>query len=136
MGKKLEIIKINEDQTLTFGNYEVVEKQKVTDFEYKGEKLAVKTHKEITVLKMNDNLVIETVPGTVIENFAGEEGSVSFDIKGYKQTIVTLGVKPEVEYNVYIDGVKIDILTSKASGKASFSLDVENVKKSVLFERA
>ncbi len=136
MSKKYEIIKINEDQTLTFGNYQVVEKQKVADFEYKGEKLAVKTHKEITVLKSNDNLVVETVPGTVIENFSAEEGSVAFDIQGYKQTIVTLGVEPEVEYNVYIDGVKIDILTSKPSGKASFSLDVENVKKSVLFERA
>ncbi len=136
MGKKLEIIKINEDQTLNFGNYEVIEKQKVADFEYKGEKLAVKTHNEVTVLKSNDNLVIETIPGTVIENFSSEEGSVSFDIKGYKQTIVTLGVEPEVEYNVYIDGTKIDILTSKPSGKASFSLDVENTKKKVLFERA
>ncbi len=136
MSKKLEIIKINEDQTLTFGNYEVVEKQKVSDFEYKGDTLAVKTHRDVTVLKSNDTLVIETVPGTLIQNFSSEEGSVSFDIIGYKQTIVTLGVEPEVEYNVYIDGTKIDILTSKASGKASISLDVENVKKSILFERA
>ncbi len=136
MGKKYDVIKINEDQTLTFGNYEVIEKQKVADFEYKGETLAVKTHKDVTVLKSNDKLVIETVPGTVVENFNIEESDISFNITGYKQTIVTIEVEPEVEYNLYIDGVKSDILTSKPSGKVSISLDVENVKKTVLFERA
>ncbi len=136
MSKKYEIIKINEDQTLTFGNFEVVEKQKVSDFDYKGEKLKVKTHKDITVLKSNDTLVIETVPGTVVDNFNMEEGNISFGILGYKQTIVTIEVEPEVEYNLYIDGVKSDILTSKPSGKVSISLDVENVKKTVMFERA
>lgn len=135
MLKVNEIITVNEDNTLTFGNFEVVEKQKVADFEYKGDKLAVKTYKDVTVLKRDGNLIIETVPGSVIENFLEEEFKLSFDISGYKYTSVTLATKPEQEYKVYIDDKEIETVKSKLSGKLSISVDIENTKKSVRIER-
>lgn len=135
MSKHDEIIKINDNNTLRFGNFEAIDKQKVADFDYNGRKLAVKTHKDITVLKADDSLVMETVPGSVVDNFNWTEEKVAFDIIGYKQTMITLGVAPDAEFKVYIDGVETETLRSKASGKISISVDIENVNRALVVEK-
>ncbi len=135
MPKSKVIIKLNEDGSLKFGDYTLVEKQKVADFDFNGITVACKTHKDITVLKKNDNLFIETVPGANIDNFVVKEGDVSFDIIGYKQTMVTLGVNPDEIYQIYVDGHEIETQKSKLSGKISVSLDVEGASKKVEFKK-
>lgn len=136
MPKKYEVIKLNDDKTLKFGNFEAIEKQKVADFTYNGDTLAVKTHKDITVLKKNDSLFIEVVPGAVLDKFEYTTEELKFNITGYKQSMVTVGVEPNKSYKVIIDGKEVETLDSKLSGKISVSLDIENAKREVVFCKA
>ena len=46
-----ELIRIEDDGTISFGNYELATKSKLQDFEYKGDLYKVKTYYEITKLE-------------------------------------------------------------------------------------
>ena len=48
-----ELIRKENDGTLSFGNFEFDTKQKKSDFEYEGDLYKVKTFKEITKLEKN-----------------------------------------------------------------------------------
>ena len=62
-----ELIRKEENGTLSFGNYELPSKQKVSDFSYQGDNYKVKTFREITKLERNGMFVYESVPGTVVK---------------------------------------------------------------------
>ena len=49
---------------LCFGNYELPEKKKLSDYEYEGDLYKVKTFEQITKLEKNGLFVCESVPGT------------------------------------------------------------------------
>ena len=59
-----ELICIEQDGTISFGNYKLGQKAKKSDFEYQGDMYKVKTYNEITKLERNDMFVYESVPGT------------------------------------------------------------------------
>ena len=61
-----ELIRTEENGKISFGNYELAQKSKVSDFEYDGDIYKVKTYKEITKLERNGMFVYETVPGTTV----------------------------------------------------------------------
>lgn len=46
-----ELIRTEENGKISFGNYELAQKSKVSDFEYDGDIYKVKTYKEITKLE-------------------------------------------------------------------------------------
>ena len=46
-----ELIRTEENQSISFGNYELPQKSKVSDFEFQGDIYKVKTFKEITKLE-------------------------------------------------------------------------------------
>ena len=52
-----ELIRTEADGTISFGNYELDQKTKVSDFEHKGDLYKVKTFKEITKLELNGMFV-------------------------------------------------------------------------------
>ena len=58
-----ELIKEDADGTLSFGNYLLDTKTKLSDFEYQGDIYKVKTFKEITKLEKNGLFVYESVLG-------------------------------------------------------------------------
>jgi hypothetical protein len=64
-----ELLRTEEDDTLSFGNYELDQKSKLADYEYKGDLYKVKTFKEITKLERNGTFVYESVPGTAVNHF-------------------------------------------------------------------
>mgnify|MGYP000779019255 CR=1 FL=1 len=57
-----QLIRKEKDGTLSFGNYELATKSKVSDFEYEGDLYKIKTFKEITKLEKNGMFVYESVP--------------------------------------------------------------------------
>ena len=57
-----ELIRTEADGGISFGNYELDTKTKVSDFEYEGDLYKVKTFKEITKLERNGLFVYESVP--------------------------------------------------------------------------
>ena len=63
------LIRTEGDGSLSFGNYELDAKSKVSDFEHFGDSYKVKTYKEITKLERNDLFVYESVPAQLSLTF-------------------------------------------------------------------
>lgn len=57
-----ELIRIDNNETLSFGNYKLSSKSKADNFEFGGDLYKVKTFKEITKLERNGMFVYESVP--------------------------------------------------------------------------
>lgn len=130
-----EIIRLESDNTLSFGNYSVKEKQKVSDFEVAGDIYKVRTHNEVTRLSKNGKLLLETVPGASVHNLKVSEKLTSFLIEGFEDTQITLELEPETSYTIYVDDVNIGKEKSNLSGKISFSTELNSNIQKVKIEK-
>ena len=63
-----ELIRTEENGTISFGDYEKNQKSKVSDYPHQGDMYKVKTFKEITKLERNGMFVYESVPGTTVDH--------------------------------------------------------------------
>ena len=102
-----ELIRVEANGAISFGNYELDQKSKISDFEYNGDLYKVKTFKEITKLERNGMFAYESVPGTTVTNYKRTEDTVSFEAEGIADTQVIIGVEDDTEYSIIINGVKI-----------------------------
>lgn len=125
------LIRTEEDGSLSFGNYELDKKSKVSDFEHYGDSYKVKTFKEITRLERNDSFVYESVPGTVVSNFTVHDEGVDFTVEGYEDTQIALGLEAEKEYRVYVDGVDVGSGETNLGGKMIFSVELGDKEKHI-----
>ncbi|MGL4798369.1 MAG: endosialidase [Cellulosilyticaceae bacterium] len=130
-----EIIRVNEDGTLSFGNYELNEKTKVLDFEVNGRLYKAKTFYEVTKLKKDGALVYESLPGTAVHNLKITDKQVDFQVEGKGMTQITLELQPNVEYKLVIDDVMVDNVQTSVAGKVSFSIDLEQGSKKVVMKK-
>ena len=130
-----EIIRLEPDQTLSFGNYAVSEKQKLEDFEALGDLYKVKTHKQVTRLEKNGRLLLETVPGAAIFNFRAAEDAVAFATAGFENTNITTELESETVYKIFIDGANIGEMRSNVGGKITFSAELNEVPQQVRIEK-
>lgn len=126
-----EVIRINDNNTLSFGNYKVTEKQKVADFKFGEDVYKIKTHNEVTKLEKNDKLLLETVPGASIHNFLMNSDGIAFEAYGVGNTEVVVELQPDTEYEIKVDDVVIGTSKTNFSGKlnASCELNTDNSKK-------
>ena len=85
-----ELIRVEADNTLSFGNYKLEEKTKLTDFEFDGDLYKVKTFNEITKLEKNGGFVYESVPGSTVKNFMVGADAVSFSVEAEEDVQITL----------------------------------------------
>lgn len=115
------LISVAQGEGLNFGNYELDTKTKVSDFEYMGDTYKVKSFKELTKLEKNELFVYESVPGTVVTDFVMEANDVSFKVEGYTDTQIVIGLEPETEYKVMVDGVTTGFVNTNLGGKLVFS---------------
>ncbi len=77
-----ELIRKEEDGTISFGNYSLDKKSKVEDYEHNGDLYKVKTFKEITKLERNGMFVYESVPGTAVWNLKVTDKGMEFFVEG------------------------------------------------------
>ena len=77
-----ELLRAENDGTLSFGDYTLAAKTKKDDYEFEGDIYKVKTFAEITKLERNGMFVYESVPGSAVENFKETAAEVSFDFIG------------------------------------------------------
>ena len=117
-----ELIRIEEDGTISFGNYKLEEKTKKSDFEYKGDLYKVKTYKDITKLERNGMFVYESVPGTAVTNFLVANGGVSFVVESEQNAQITVELEASSSYVMYLDGVNAGSMSTNVSGKLSLSV--------------
>lgn len=126
-----ELIRIEENGTISFGNYQLAEKSKKSDFEYKGDLYKVKTCKDITKLERNGAFVYESVPGTAVNNFKVDNNVISFDVDAIENAQITVEVEENTEYVMYMNGVNAGSVATNVSGKLSLSVPASNGTTSV-----
>ena len=68
-----ELIRTEDNGTISFGDYELNQKSKLSDYQYQGDMYKVKTYKEITKLERNGRFVYESVPGTSVFQLQQDE---------------------------------------------------------------
>ena len=117
------LIRNEADGSLSFGDFTLPEKKKVSDFEHEGDLYKVKTFSEITKLEKNEKFVYESVPGSAVFNFRADEKAVVFAVAGTEDVQITLELEPEKEYDVYVDGFKLGRMESNLGGKFTFSVE-------------
>ena len=130
-----ELIRLNEDGTLSFGNYELQEKTKVNDFEVDGRFYKAKSFYEVTKLKKDGALVYESLPGTTVHHFMVTDDGVSFEVEGNTMAQITLEIQPNTEYKLMIDDLLVDHVQTNLSGKVVFSVEVSAQAKSVVLKK-
>ncbi|GLG05171.1 endosialidase [Drancourtella massiliensis] len=120
-----ELLRANEDGTISFGDYTLPSKTKKEGFEFEGDIYKVKTFSEITKLEKNGMFVYESVPGTAVEGFRAEESGVSFQVSGKEDAQFTLELEADSEYTVYLDDVNAGKMKTNLSGKLSVSAELQ-----------
>lgn len=119
-----ELIRPEEDGSLSFGNYELAEKTKKSDVEVRGDSYKVKTFREVTRLECNDMLVYESEPGTAVSGFKADENGVSFTVEGPEDAQIVLGLADDASYRAFIDGKDQGIMETGMGGKLVLSVEL------------
>lgn len=123
-----ELIRTEENGTISFGNYELTKKSKVSDFEHDGDMYKVKTYNEITKLERNGMFVYESVPGTAVLNLDAEENKMSFTVEGPQDAQITVELEEDAQYKIVIDGAEAGQMKTNLGGKLSFSVELEQAE--------
>ncbi|GAB5613388.1 hypothetical protein JCM37172_04890 [Faecalimonas hominis] len=132
-----ELLRVEEDGTLSFGDYTLDKKTKLEDVEFQGDLYKVKTFAEITKLERNGMFLYESVPGTAVEHLKVTEDTVSFSVSGRQDVQFTLEMEADTEYTVYMDDTNVGRMKTNLSGKLSISAELnENVPVEIQVVRA
>ncbi|EGG81480.1 hypothetical protein HMPREF9477_01607 [Lachnospiraceae bacterium 2_1_46FAA] len=132
-----ELLRVEEDGTLSFGDYTLDKKTKLEDVEFQGDLYKVKTFAEITKLERNGMFLYESVPGTAVEHLKVTEDTVSFSVSGRQDVQFTLEMEADTEYTVYMDDTNVGRMKTNLSGKLSISAELnENVPVEIKVVRA
>lgn len=112
-----ELLRSEQDGTISFGNHTLANKAKLEDFEHSGDLYKVKTYKTMTRLEKNGLFVYESVPGTSVLHFAEAADEVSFTVEGAEDAQITVGLGEDTEYEVFVDEKSIGKMKTNLSGK-------------------
>ncbi len=123
-----ELLRSEQDGTLSFGNYKLGTKSKLSDFEHGGDTYKVKTFNEITKLERNGAFVYESVPGTAVNNFEASAEGVKFFVEGEEDAQITLELEEGASYNIMIDGENAGTMTTNMGGKLVLSVEFDEGK--------
>lgn len=131
-----ELIRVEDNGTISFGNYLMDTKKKVLDFEVNGDLYKVKTFKEITKLEKNGKMLLEAVPGATIHNFNMTEKAVTFTVEGQEDLQITMELEPNKEYRVLVEDVIVGKVNANLAGKVNFSVELKNEPLAIKIEKA
>ena len=123
-----ELIRTEENGNISFGNYELAQKSKVSDFQHQGDVYKVKTFNEITKLERNGMFVYESVPGTAVNDFCVKNSELTFAASGSQDAQITIQLEDDMEYEVFTDGNPVGEMKTNMSGKLSLSVELAEGK--------
>ena len=130
-----ELIRQEDNGSISFGNYLMDEKKKVLDVEVQGDLYKVKTYREITKLEKNGKMLLEAVPGATILHFLQNEKEVSFQVEAEEDVQLTLELEADTEYKILVDDVNVGKMKTNMTGKVNFSVEVQKSATSVKIEK-
>ena len=119
-----ELIRTENNETLSFGNYKLAAKSKLDNYEFGGDLYKVKTFKEITKLERNGMFVYESVPGTAVNSLEAADAEISFQVEGPEDAEITLGLKESAEYEVFINDENAGTMKTNLGGKLTVSVEL------------
>ena len=123
-----EVLRNESDGKISFGNHSLPAKTKVENFKSGNDLIKVKTFCEMTRLEKNDMFVYESEPGTSIFDFKETDEGVTFKVFGDENAQITVGLKEDTEYNVFVGDNNIGKMKTNLSGKLSVSVELSNDK--------
>lgn len=121
-----ELIRTEKNGSISFGNYELAQKSKLSDYQHQGDMYKVKTFHEITKLERNGMFVYESVPGTSVFNLEQDGSVMSFQVEGREDAQITVEMEADTEYRIFIDGLDTGKVKTNLGGKLSFSVELGN----------
>ena len=119
-----ELIRTEENKSISFGNYELEAKAKLDHYAVGGDLYKVKTFREITKLERNGMFVYESVPGTAVEHFRATAEQVEFQVSGPEDAQITLGLEEDTEYEITVDGADAGRIKTNLGGKLMLSVEL------------
>lgn len=120
-----ELIRKEENNSISFGDYTLDKKTKLDNFEFQGDLYKVKTFKEITKLEKNGMFVYESVPGTAVEQLEETENGMEFKVEGPEDAQITVGLEADTQYEVYVGGENAGDIKTNLGGKLSLSVELD-----------
>ena len=124
-----ELIRTEADGTISFGNYELSQKSKRSDFEVNGDLYKVKTFKEITKLERNGMFVYESVPGTAVRNLKASESGLTFEVEAPTDVQITVELEEDTAYQVFVDDREVGEMKTNLGGKLVLSVELDSAEK-------
>ena len=115
MANVKELLRTEDNGSISFGDYSLEKKTKLADFKYQDSVYKVKTFREITRLEKNGGVVYESVPGSAVHDYRETERQIAFTVEAADDIHITLELEPEKEYKV---------LKSTLGGKIDFSIEL------------
>ena len=119
-----ELIRTEDNRTISFGDYTLLAKSKKDNYEFEGDLYKVKTFREITKLERNGMFVYESVPGTAVNGFKATENLVEFTVEGPEDAQITLELEEATEYEISINGDSAGTMKTNLGGKLSLSVEL------------
>ncbi len=124
MGVIKELIRSEQDGSISFGDYSLPAKAKLDNFEHQGDIYKVKTCQEITKLERNGMFVYESVPGTSVTGLVARDEGMDFSVEGPEDAQLTVELESDAEYEISIDGESAGKMGTNLGGKLSVSVEL------------
>lgn len=110
--------------SINFGNHLLENKAKVEDFPCSGDLYKVKTYKTMTKLEKNGMFLYESVPGTSVTELKETDEGMSFTVDGAEDAQITIGLKEDTEYEVFIAEESVGKMKTNLGGKLSIGVEL------------
>ena len=121
-----QLLRSENDGTISFGNHKLAQKAKVEDFKHAGDLYKVKTYNTMTKLEKNGMFLYESVPGTSVVNFKEMAEGVEFVVEGEEDAQITIGLNDETEYEVFINKESVGKMSTGLGGKLNLSVELSD----------
>lgn len=119
-----QLLRSENDGTISFGNHKLAQKEKVEDYKHAGDLYKVKTYNTMTKLEKNGMFLYESVPGTSVLNFKEQAEGVEFVVEGDGDAQITIGLNDETEYEVFVNKESVGKMSTGLGGKLNLSVEL------------
>lgn len=122
-----ELLRSEANGAISFGNHKLDTKAKLEDYQHGGDLYKVKTYNTMTKLEKNGLFLYESVPGTSVNDFEEKEDGVSFVVEGSSDAQITIGLKDDTEYEVFVAGESAGKMSTGLGGKLNLSVELADM---------